>query len=67
MCWRDDVVRNRCCSRCGREYHGDLGHRGCPGPPLPGKQPGTKVAPEAIKPNKERPRKGRKDNGNPPF
>lgn len=29
MCWRDDVVMTRYCSFCGKEYYGDLGHRGC--------------------------------------
>ena len=30
MCWRDDVISTRYCSSCGKEYYGDLGHRGCP-------------------------------------
>lgn len=32
MCWRDDVVRQRHCSSCGKNYYGDLGHRNCLGP-----------------------------------
>ncbi len=31
MCWRDDVPMSRVCIRCGQQYYGDLGHRGCPG------------------------------------
>lgn len=29
MCWRDDVRTARHCSFCGKDYYGDLGHRGC--------------------------------------
>ncbi len=31
MCWRDDIVEERYCSICHQPYHGDFGHRGCPG------------------------------------
>ena len=30
MCWRDDIAKERLCSRCNQKYYGDLGHRNCP-------------------------------------
>jgi hypothetical protein len=52
MCWRDEVPQHRHCYTCHGTYYGDLGHKGCPGPPQ--RTVEAKGTPQAL-PNKEGP------------